>query len=108
MAASGSRDLNEALEYVEPVIDEHLNGQLLRHVTVEEIKAAAFSLGSTKAPGPDGFSGQFYHSAWNEIGNSICSMVLEFFEGKTLLHELNDTTITLIPKVLKPEHVSHF
>ena len=35
-------------------------------------------------------------------------MVLEFFEGKTLLHELNDTNITLIPKVPKPEHVSHF
>ena len=35
-------------------------------------------------------------------------MVVEFFNGKSLLNLLNDTNVTLIPKIIKPEHVSHF
>ena len=31
-------------------------------VTYAEVKEADFDLGSTKAPGPNGFSGKFYQS----------------------------------------------
>ena len=78
------------------------------HVSREEIKSAAFNLGSTKAPGPDDFFGKFYHSVWPKISESVCSMVKDFFAGKSVLDGINMTNITLIPKIQKPEHVSRF
>ena len=105
---SGHRDMAEVLNYVDPVIDDSANHHLMLPITMEEIKEAAFSLGGSKAPGPDGFSGKFYHSAWQEIGTSVYSLVVDFFAGKYPLHELNKTNITLIPKVPKPEYVTQF
>ncbi|KAK4268822.1 hypothetical protein QN277_022056 [Acacia crassicarpa] len=107
-ASSGSHAMNDALSYVNPKISEDMNHRLMLPVSREEIKVAAFSLGSTKAPGPDGFSAKFYHSTWTEIADSVCSMVCEFFAGNSVLDGINMTNITLIPKVQKPEHVSQF
>ncbi|KAK4274243.1 hypothetical protein QN277_017497 [Acacia crassicarpa] len=105
---SGARPMDTVLGFIEPAISSEMNNMLLAPVTAEEIKAAAFSLGSNKAPGPDGYSGKFYHSSWSEIGESVCGMVKEFFAGHILINDLNETNITLIPKMHKPEHVSHF
>ena len=78
-ATSGSHSMEAVLSYIDPKITEEMNHGLMSPVSREEIKSAAFSLGSTKAPGPDGFSGKFYHSAWPEIADSVCSMVYDFF-----------------------------
>ena len=106
--SDGVREMDVALNFVDRKIDDQMNSQLERPITKEEIREAVFSLGSTKAPGPDGFSGKFYQSAWPEISESVCSMIFEFFAGDSELNVLNETNITLIPKIPKPEHVSHF
>lgn len=41
--------------------------ELMKPVSIEEVKEAAFQKGSTKAPGPDGFNGVFYHNYWEII-----------------------------------------
>ncbi|KAK4285072.1 hypothetical protein QN277_001816 [Acacia crassicarpa] len=105
---SGSNSMDAVLNYIDPIISDDMNYGLMLPVSREEIKAAAFSLGSTKAPGPDGFSGKFYHSVWPDIADSVCSMVTEFFAGNSILEGINMTNITLIPKTHKPEHVSQF
>ncbi|KAK4274665.1 hypothetical protein QN277_017856 [Acacia crassicarpa] len=105
---SGNNSMDTVLGFIEPSISSEMNSSLLAPVSADEIKAAAFSLGGSKAPGPDGFSGKFYHSCWSEIGESVCGMIKEFFAGHLVLNDLNETNITLIPKVQKPEHVSHF
>ncbi|KAK4268200.1 hypothetical protein QN277_024886 [Acacia crassicarpa] len=107
-ASSGPYSMSAALNYIDPKISVDMNHKLMLPVSREEIKSAAFSLGSTKAPGPDGFSGKFYQSAWPEIADSVCSMICEFFAGNSVLEGINMTNITLIPKVHKPEHVSQF
>lgn len=106
--SNGDRPVLEALPFIDPKVDARMNALLMAPVTKDEIKEAAFNLGSTKAPGPDGFLGKFYHASWDEISNNVSSMVFEFFDGKSLLHDLNETNITLIPKIPKPECVSHF
>ncbi|KAI9115188.1 hypothetical protein K1719_013507 [Acacia pycnantha] len=54
---SGVRHQATALDSVEVRIDEASNELLLRPITHEEVRLAVFSLGGSKAPGPDGFPG---------------------------------------------------
>ncbi|GFS40250.1 hypothetical protein Acr_00g0067380 [Actinidia rufa] len=61
---------------------------LLREVTEEEIKAALFSIGESKAPGPDGFTSCFYKKAWNVIGRDFLKAVKEFFDSGRILKGL--------------------
>lgn len=51
----------------------------MRHVSWDEVKSAALHMGERKSPGPDGFSGTFYHKFWHIIGEDIFRGVKEFF-----------------------------
>lgn len=71
---------------------------LVLGVTREEIKEAIFSIGSDKAPGPDGFPARCFTKNWSTVGEDVMVAVEELF-GKGLLYfELNHTSVTLIPK----------
>ncbi|KAM1984996.1 hypothetical protein ACFX16_013203 [Malus domestica] len=48
----------------------------------DEIKDAARQLGGLKAPGPDGFSGVFYHSFWDKICTEVTELVRFFMTGE--------------------------
>ncbi|KAI9108694.1 hypothetical protein K1719_020341 [Acacia pycnantha] len=106
-SSSSPRDMNSVLFVIDSKITVEMNLCLMRPFSREKIKEAAFSLGGSKAPDPNDFSGMFYHNAWSKIGDS-CTMVQEVFAGISLLNIINETNITLIPKVDNPEHVSHF
>ena len=54
----------------------------------QEIKDSVFQIGADKALGPDGYSALFYQTAWKEIGNEVCGMVKEFFDGKSGLTQI--------------------
>ncbi|XP_074297021.1 uncharacterized protein LOC141627693 [Silene latifolia] len=90
------------------VITAHHSSLLLRPVTPDEIKQCIFSIPSSKAPGPDGYSSQFFKDSWAIIGNDICAAITEFFNTGQLLKQLNATLVTLIPKVPNPTSVLEF
>ena len=48
---------------------------LTYQVSPDEIKAALFSIGVDKSPGPDGFSSAFFKKSWNIIGDDFCNAV---------------------------------
>ncbi|KAI9113241.1 hypothetical protein K1719_015766 [Acacia pycnantha] len=50
----GPRPMEQALSYVNKVVTEEDNSNLMRPVTNQEIEEAVFQIGATKAPGPDG------------------------------------------------------
>ena len=77
-------------------------------VSREEITAAFMSLHPNKAPGPDGFNGLFFRSAWASIGEEIITGIKYFFDTGRLLKELNATVITLVPKGLNPSSMHDF
>ncbi|KAF7814503.1 reverse transcriptase [Senna tora] len=79
-ASSGPRDFEDVLSFVSPSISDLDNFELCKPVSAQEIKDAAFQLGGSKAPGPDGFSSMFYHHSWAEVGVQITKMVQDFFE----------------------------
>ncbi|GJX75383.1 hypothetical protein Tco_0313978 [Tanacetum coccineum] len=81
---------------------------MIRDISDNEIKAALFDIDNNKAPGPDGYSSQFFKDAWNVIGKEFCKAVRDFFISGKLLKEVNSTVISLVPKISTPRRVSGY
>lgn len=77
-------------------------------ITADEIREAMFQFDGRKAPGPDGFVAAFYQDNWGWLVKDIVQSALTFFESGFMLKELNNTLITLIPKVPNPQCVGDF
>ncbi|CAA7013480.1 unnamed protein product [Microthlaspi erraticum] len=83
--------------------------QLLSAIpTSEEIIKALFSLPKNKAPGPDGFTMEFFTSSWELVGNDLVAAVKTFFTDSVMLRQVNSTVISLIPKVPGADTLSSF
>jgi hypothetical protein len=76
--------------------------------TKAEIDAVVKSMPLDKAPGPDGFNGQFLKSYWHIIKEDIYQLFFDFYEGNLNLESINMGHITLIPKVASPETVNEY
>lgn len=74
----------------------------------KKIKEATFSIHSGKAPGPDGFSSEFYQAYWHIIWKDVTRDVLLFFETGVLHPRQNQMHIRLIPKGLGPQKVADY
>lgn len=67
--------------------------------TDDEIWATIKSLSADKAPGPDGFTTEFYVSAWQIIKEDIIRAMHAFYRtDRRSFHGLNNSLITLLPK----------
>ncbi|CAA7058378.1 unnamed protein product [Microthlaspi erraticum] len=76
--------------------------------TDAEITQALFSLPKNKAPGPDGFTMEFFTSSWDLVGPDLLAAVREFFTGSFMLRQVNTTVISLIPKIAGAETLQNF
>ncbi|GKE43570.1 cytochrome P450, partial [Tanacetum coccineum] len=70
--------------------------------TIEEIKEAVWNCGSSKAPGPDGFSFKFFKKYWSMLEHDIVSFVKVFEVSGLIPWGCNSSFITLVPKVEDP------
>ncbi|XP_074299722.1 uncharacterized protein LOC141630875 [Silene latifolia] len=82
--------------------------RLIGDVTDTEIKDALFSVPADKAPGPDGYTSQFFKDSFDITGADLCGAVREFFTVGRMLKQVNATTLALIPKKDKPVTVADF
>jgi hypothetical protein len=89
---------DELLELFPPAISDEENLSLISIPTEKEVFEVLSSLGSSKAPGPDGFTALFYKKYWSVVKKEVLECVLDFFLNKNLASEQNHTFITLIPK----------
>ncbi|XP_074293269.1 uncharacterized protein LOC141620246 [Silene latifolia] len=71
--------------------------QLIKPVTVDEIKLALFSIGFGKSLGPDRFSSAFFKDSWDLTGQDLCKAVQEFFRTGKMSKQANSTLVALIP-----------
>lgn len=76
--------------------------------TVEEVKKVVFELKQNKAPGPDGFLGEFYKRFWHIVKNDLMDLVNDFHNGYLDVERLNFGIITLIPKTKDAAQIQKF
>jgi hypothetical protein len=96
------------LDAIPSKVTPEMNADLCKEYTNEEIEAALFQMGPTKAPGPDGFPTLFYQTHWEFFKEEICAAVRSFLCGGEIPEGLCDSVIVLIPKVAKPKHLKNF
>ena len=100
--------MEECLNTVPQRMTTAMRVELSRPYTVEEVKAALFQMGPTKAPGPDGMNALFYQKFWHIVGNDVSSAMLEFLNFGIMIPEINYTHLVLIPKIKSPEKMTNF
>jgi len=91
-----------------PPISRHHMKALEEPFTKQDILLALKGMQPLKAPGPDGFHAYFFMRYWHIVEEDVCNVVLHVLRGQSMLRGLNDTFITLIPKVPNPERVTQF
>lgn len=69
---------------------------------------AIFSLNNNKAPGPDGYTAEFFKKSWEIVGSDVIEAVLSFFAAGKMLRDINTTSVTLVPKVSNALKVTDF
>lgn len=100
--------INEILQHIPKLITEEHNQLLLRPVTITEVEEASNQLKVGKAPGPDGFTPNFYHHFWDLIKADVWNVVKESRVMHWLFPSLNATFIALIPQVAQPSTLEKF
>lgn len=90
------------------VLTSNQQANMVRPVSMEEIKKAMFSIDSGKAPGPDGYNAVFFKQNWEIVGAEVTEAVHSFFTNNQLLKAWNATVVSLIPKTVVPQTMRDF
>ena len=69
-----------------------------RSISLQEVEEAVKEMANGKAPGPDGFTVDFFKAYWDVVKEYIWKVVEDSRTSSSILKSLNSTFITLIPK----------
>lgn len=81
---------------------------MVKEVSMEETVRALRSMGSFKAPGPDGNQAVFFKWAWSVVGNAVHHFVRKIIEEGDVPEEAAEAILVLIPKEAKPSSMRGF
>lgn len=76
--------------------------------TYEKINAIIAGLPNNKSPGPDGFNGDFLKKYWPIIKQDFYDLCQAFYNGTICLKSINNSYVTLVPKIDSPQDVVDF
>ena len=102
------RETLSCIQTLDCRVSGEMNSSLLKPFVAEEVCEAIHQMAPTKAPGPDGFSTGFFQKNWVIMGEEITRAVLNILNSGFMPSRLNETHITLTPKVKCPSSVTEF
>eukprot|EP00253_Pinus_taeda_P028088 PITA_28088 len=80
-------------------ITSEQNWALCREISLEEVEEAIRSMPNDKAPGPNGFTINFYKACWSIVKQEVWEVVEDSRRSGTILKSINSIFLALIPKV---------
>eukprot|EP00253_Pinus_taeda_P031207 PITA_31207 len=100
----GNRDhaIRMITQHIPKIITEDHNNKLLQSISLQEVEEAMAQLKDGKAPGPDGFTTNFFHEFWELIKTEVWELVEESRTMHWILPSLNATFLALVPKGDEP------
>ena len=105
--ASPSR-IEEALEATPRLVTEEMNQNLIAPFVKVEVEIALSQMEALKSLGPDSMPPLFFQQFWPIIGDEVADAVLTCLNTGSIPSSINQTFITLIPKVKSPVRVSQY
>ena len=81
-----SFSMDETLRHDIPQVSMEENEVLVAPFSEEEVKVAVLDMEHNKAPGPDGFSAEFYQFFWEIVKPDLMSLFHEFHAGRLPIH----------------------
>ncbi|XP_062100125.1 uncharacterized protein LOC133806004 [Humulus lupulus] len=100
--------IDTALRGIQQKISEAMNENLLGRFSEEEVFSAIKGMNPIKAPGIDGLPALFFQKFWNSVRGDVVSVCLKVLNENFPLQQLNETLITLIPKVPKAKMIEEY
>jgi hypothetical protein len=100
--------IRRVTEHIPALVTPEQNSALTRPITQEEVDQAIKAMPAGKAPGPDGFTTDFFHHCWDLIREDVWAVVEESRTSGLVLPALNATFLTLIPKEERVTNPKHF
>ena len=91
-----------------PPIKEDTDRKVCKPFNTTDIHEALHNMDPRKEPGPDGYHALFFQKHGALVGKSVSALALDVLRGAHIPNGLNNTFLTLIPKVLNPPMVTHF
>ncbi|KAL5538116.1 hypothetical protein UlMin_045998 [Ulmus minor] len=107
-SSPSATNFDRVLDTIETKITPQLNGQLEQAFEAEDVRTTVFQMAPTKSPRADGMSAIFYRKFWPIIGVEITAAYLGFVNGGHPLGSINETIITLLPKIKNPTRITEF
>ena len=89
------------------ILDE-MNQSLNVEYTREDVVTALKQMEPLKAPSPNGLPPLFFQHYWQLVGDDMTEVVLSCLTSSVIPLSINQTFITLIPKLKSPLKVSEF
>lgn len=111
LSANNNLDIcnqNSLLEAIPSLVSLDQNKFLEAIPSNKEIKETFFSFDGDKALGPDGFPMFFFQIFQQIIESDLTNDIKEFFGCISLLKEINDTFLALIPKIVGANSFDQF
>lgn len=89
-------------------LSTEMHACLIAEVSIDEVQRTLKTMLRNKTPRPDGYTVEFFITAWEVIGPLFVEAVQEFFLSGYLLKQLNATALTLVPKIPQPTKDTDF
>jgi hypothetical protein len=103
-----SEAIAKITQHVPSLVTQEQNATLLRPITIEEVDQALQDTPKRKAPGPDGFTSDFFHHCWPIIRKEVWEIIEDSRATGQVLQALNTTFLTLLPKEGQAHHPKQF